>query len=139
MKRTQSTQPGARNRKRWIRPAIASGAGGTALVVWFEELLALAAEFLGVIVLPILAGIIYLFNHSVLLKPFANKWLNLAVLWEIGLLVLIIYVPFLQGPFGTYPLSLTDWALILALAITIVPVLELAKWLGRRGWFGPIE
>jgi Ca2+-transporting ATPase len=108
-------------------------------VVWFEELLALAAEFLGVIVLPILAGIIYLFNHSVLLKPFANKWLNLAVLWEIGLLVLIIYVPFLQGPFGTYPLSLTDWALILALAITIVPVLELAKWLGRRGWFGPIE
>jgi Ca2+-transporting ATPase len=76
---------------------------------------------------------------SVLLKPFANKWLNLAVLWEIGLLMLIIYVPFLQGPFGTYPLSLTDWALILALAITIVPVLELAKWLGRRGWFGPVE
>jgi Ca2+-transporting ATPase len=76
---------------------------------------------------------------SVLLKPFANKWLNLAILWEIGLLMLIIYVPFLQGPFGTYPLSLTDWALILALAVTIVPALELAKWLGRRGWFGPVE
>jgi hypothetical protein len=73
MKRTQSTQPDARNRKRWIRPAIASGAGGTALVVWFEELLALAAEFLGVIVLPILAGIIYLFNHFVFKSAFPRR------------------------------------------------------------------
>lgn len=65
MERNRSTRPGTRNRKRWIRPAVATGAGGTALVVWLEELLAFAAEFIGVIFLPILAGIIYLFNHFV--------------------------------------------------------------------------
>jgi Ca2+-transporting ATPase len=76
---------------------------------------------------------------SVWHKPFSNKWLNLSILWEIGLLVLIIYVPFLQGAFSTYSLPLEDWILILVLAFTIVPVLELAKWMGRRGWFGKVE
>ena len=78
-------------------------------------------------------------RHSVLNKPFANKWLNLAVLWEIALLVLIVYLPFLHDAFGTYSLPLTDWLLVGALAFTIVPVLELAKWMERRGWFGVVE
>lgn len=51
--------------QRWIPPATAAGAGGTALVIWFEETIAFATEFIGVIFLPILAGIIYLFNHLV--------------------------------------------------------------------------
>ena len=78
-------------------------------------------------------------RHSVLNKPFANKWLNMAVLWEIALLVLIVYLPFLHDAFGTYSLPLTDWLLVVALAFTIVPVLELAKWMERRGWFGAVE
>jgi Ca2+-transporting ATPase len=69
---------------------------------------------------------------SVTHKPFANKWLNRAVLWELLLLVLIIYVPFLQVPFGTYSLSLFDWALIAGAAATVVPVLEVSKWFLRR-------
>jgi hypothetical protein len=48
--------------QRLWKPAIATGTGGTALVIWFEEILSLATEFIGVIFLPILAGIIYLFN-----------------------------------------------------------------------------
>lgn len=78
-------------------------------------------------------------RHSVLNKPFANKWLNLAVLWETALLVLIVYLPFLHEPFGTYSLPLTDWLLVITLAATVVPVLELAKWAERRGWFGNVE
>jgi len=78
-------------------------------------------------------------RHSVLNKPFANKWLNLAVLWEVVLLVAIVYLPFLQGPFGTYALPLQDWALVAGLAVTIVPVLELAKWAVRKGWLGKVE
>jgi Ca2+-transporting ATPase len=78
-------------------------------------------------------------RHSVFDKPFANKWLNLAILWELALLVLIIYVPFLHEPFGTYALPLEDWLLAGALAATIVPVLELSKWAERRGWFGDVE
>jgi Ca2+-transporting ATPase len=39
---------------------------------------------------------------SVLRRPFANKWLNAAIAWELLLLAVVIYAPFLQGPFGTY-------------------------------------
>jgi len=73
---------------------------------------------------------------SVFTRPFANKWLNLSILWEIVLLILIIYVPFLHDAFGTYYLPWIDWVITLGLALTIVPVLEIAKWMERRGWFG---
>ncbi len=72
-------------------------------------------------------------RHSVLKKPFANKWLNRAVGWEIVLLVLIIYLPFLQEPFNTYSLPLVDWLIIGGLAVTIIPVLEIGKWMVRKG------
>ncbi|MBF8282508.1 MAG: ATPase, P-type (transporting), HAD superfamily, subfamily IC, partial [Anaerolineales bacterium] len=35
-------------------------------------------------------------RNSVLDRPFANKWLNFAILWELALLILIVYVPFLH-------------------------------------------
>ncbi|MEZ0396630.1 MAG: cation-translocating P-type ATPase [Anaerolineales bacterium] len=78
-------------------------------------------------------------RHSVFQRPFANKWLNLAILWEIGLLLLIVYLPFLHEPFNTYSLPLVDWLIVLALALTIMPVLELAKWMERRGWLGKMD
>jgi P-type Ca2+ transporter type 2C len=75
---------------------------------------------------------------SVFVKPFANKWLNLAIVWELLLLAAIVYVPFLHEPFGTFALPLTDWLIVLTLALTVTPVLELAKWLQRRGLFGKL-
>ena len=78
-------------------------------------------------------------RHSVLNQPFANKWLNVAIVWELLLLALIVYVPFLHEPFGTFSLPLVDWAIIVALAFTVVPVLELSKWMERRGWFGKMS
>ncbi len=78
-------------------------------------------------------------RHSVLNKPFENRWLNLAVGWEMVLLVLIIYIPFLNEAFSTYALPLMDWLIVGALSLTIVPVLEIAKWFERRGWFGVVE
>jgi Ca2+-transporting ATPase len=78
-------------------------------------------------------------RHSVLNKPFANKWLNLAVSWELVLLVLIIYLPFLREAFSTYALPAMDWLIVFGLAFTVMPVLELAKWFERRGWFGKVE
>ncbi len=77
-------------------------------------------------------------RHSVLKRPFANKWLNLAIVWELILLVLVVYVPFLRSPFGTYNLPLIDWVIVITLALTISPVLELTKWMERRGWFGEL-
>nr|MBA3768285.1 cation-translocating P-type ATPase [Acidobacteriota bacterium] len=75
-------------------------------------------------------------RQSVLRHPFANRWLNLAILWELLMLALILYVPFLHDMFDTFSLPLADWLIILSLAFTISPVLELAKWMERRGWFG---
>ena len=71
-------------------------------------------------------------RHSVLRRPFANRWLNVAVLWELMLLLLVVYLPFLQRAFGTFSLTWLDWSIIVALAFSVSPVLELTKWLGRR-------
>jgi Ca2+-transporting ATPase len=51
------------------------------------------------------------------------------------LLGLILYVPLLSKPFRTFELPLIDWAIVVGLALTISPVLELVKWALRRGWF----
>jgi Ca2+-transporting ATPase len=75
---------------------------------------------------------------SVLQQPFANRWLNMAVAWELVLLIAIAYVPFLQRAFGTFSFSASDWLLTVALAFSIVPVLEGVKWMVRRGWFGDL-
>jgi Ca2+-transporting ATPase len=71
-------------------------------------------------------------------NPLANRWLNIAVAWELVLLVVIVYLPFLQKPFGTFSLTAADWLLTTALAFSIVPVLETVKWMARRGWFGEV-
>ena len=78
-------------------------------------------------------------RHSVLRHPFANKWLNIAILWELFMLGLILYVPFLENVFGTLALPVRDWLIIVAAALTVSPVLELAKWMERRGWFGKLS
>ncbi len=78
-------------------------------------------------------------RNSILDNPFANKWLNYAILVDLAMLLLVIYVPFLHDAFDTYYLPLEDWLIIIGLAITVMPVLEAAKWMVRRGWFGKIE
>ena len=78
-------------------------------------------------------------RRSVLNRPFANRWLNLAILLELPMLALVVYVPFLHDAFGTFYLPLHDWLIIGAVASTIFPVLELAKWMVRRGWFGKLS
>ena len=78
-------------------------------------------------------------RHSVLRRPFANRWLNIAILWELVMLGLILYVPFLERVFGTYAITTADWLVIVAAAFTVSPVLELVKWAERRGWLGELR
>ncbi len=75
-------------------------------------------------------------HRSVLDHPLANKWLNRAIVWELAMLSVVVYVPWLHQPFGTYSLPVIDWVIIILLSATVSPVLELAKWMVRRGWFG---
>ena len=72
-------------------------------------------------------------------RPWANRWLNRAVAWELALLGVVVQWPALHGAFGTTGLAAGDWALVAAVALTVAPVLELAKWLARRGRLGPLD
>lgn len=65
-------------------------------------------------------------------NPFKNKWLNRALLVEVFLLGLLLYVPFLQNVFGTFGFTLREWVYILVTAASIIPVIEAAKWVNRR-------
>jgi P-type Ca2+ transporter type 2C len=76
---------------------------------------------------------------SVLNRPFANTWLNRAIVWELVLLFVVVYVPSLHEPFTTFSLSIVDWVIVVGLALTISPVLDAAKWMERRGWFGEMR
>ena len=78
-------------------------------------------------------------RRSLLHRPLANKWLNLAIFWELGLLLFIVLFSPMQKIFGTYELSQNDWLIVVGAALTISPVLELAKWFERRGWFGKLS
>jgi Ca2+-transporting ATPase len=67
---------------------------------------------------------------------FRNKWLNLAIASQIVLLWVIVEVPFFNDIFNTYPLSLSEWLIVILVAATVFPVLELSKlvirWQERR-------
>lgn len=65
---------------------------------------------------------------------FNNKWMNIAVLSSLGLLLLILYVPFFNTIFNTVPLGWTEWRLILPLLLVPSIAAELAKmFVTRRG------
>ncbi|MBM3119397.1 MAG: cation-translocating P-type ATPase [Chloroflexi bacterium] len=77
-------------------------------------------------------------EHSLFkIGPFANRWLLLAIGWECIMLSLVVYLPILQGPFNTYPLTLADWLIAILSASTIFIVAEVYKlinsWLRPKG------
>jgi Ca2+-transporting ATPase len=113
--------------------AVTRAMGGTV-----EE--AMAHTFISLVLIQFFKAYNYRSDRrSVLDHPFANRWLNLAVLWEVLLLAAIIYVPFLQDAFGTFAFSAAEWFVLLGVAASVVPVLEAAKWMVRRGWFGEMD
>jgi Ca2+-transporting ATPase len=75
-------------------------------------------------------------KEHVFRKPFSNKWLNLAIAWELVMLAAIIYVPVLTAPFGTFAMPAEDWVIVVCGALTVVPVIETVKWLIRNGRLG---
>ncbi len=94
---------------------------------------AMTMTFMSLVLIQFLKAYSYRSDReSVMLKPFANRWLNWAILVELPLLVLIVHVPFLHKPFGTMSLPLLDWLIVIGLSFTVVPVLEIVKWFIRR-------
>lgn len=72
-------------------------------------------------------------EHSLFkVSPLTNRWLLGAIASSVLMLFLVLYVPFLQGIFETYALTLTDWAIVLFLASSIIIVFEIIKFVGSR-------
>lgn len=63
---------------------------------------------------------------------FSNRYLILAVAWEIMMLSIILYIPFFNPLFNTAPLSPIDWFIVLIAAGTGFAYLEISKWLQTR-------
>ncbi|KAL6516498.1 Calcium-transporting ATPase 4, endoplasmic reticulum-type [Orobanche gracilis] len=65
------------------------------------------------------------------MPPWVNPWLLLAMSISFALHFLILYVPFLARIFGIVPLSLNEWLLILAVALPVILIDEVLKFVGR--------
>jgi Ca2+-transporting ATPase len=97
---------------------------------------AMTLTFVSLVLMEFFKAYGYRSDHQhVLHRPLTNRWLNVAILWELGLLISIIYVPFLQRTFELAPVSLWEWMFLLFWSHTILPVLEVGKWLERLGVF----
>lgn len=66
------------------------------------------------------------------LGVFSNKWMQYAVSLSVILILAVVYIPILQGPFNTVPLTLEHWAVILPLAAMPAIVAEITKLVLRR-------
>jgi P-type Ca2+ transporter type 2C len=62
---------------------------------------------------------------------FSNKWMNIAVLFSIAMHLVLIYTA-LGNFFGTVPLTLDNWLLILPFAVSGLIVFEVAKLFKRK-------
>ncbi|XP_047313599.1 calcium-transporting ATPase 4, endoplasmic reticulum-type-like [Impatiens glandulifera] len=65
------------------------------------------------------------------MPPWVNPWLLMAMSISFGLHFLILYVPFLAKVFGIVPLSLNEWLLVLAVALPVILIDEVLKFIGR--------
>jgi Ca2+-transporting ATPase len=98
---------------------------------------AMTMTFVSLVVIQFFKAYNFRSDHlSVLTRPFANQWLNLAVVTGLVMLAGIVHLPIMHGPFSTYSLTMVDWAIVAGVAFSVSPVLEAAKWCIRRGWFG---
>ncbi|MAH47492.1 cation-transporting ATPase [Candidatus Pacearchaeota archaeon] len=66
------------------------------------------------------------------IKPFSNKWVNYGFLGSLVLMLIVIYVPFLQKVFQFVSLSVVELLLIVVLSSGVLWLGEIYKWFKRR-------
>ncbi len=64
---------------------------------------------------------------------FKNRFLVVSVIISVAITVAVVQWPLLARLFHTVPLNLNEWLLATILSLSLVPVVELTKWLMRRG------
>lgn len=73
-------------------------------------------------------------NSLLLMPPWSNPWLLVAMFVSLGLHCVILYVPFLAHIFSIVPLSFNEWLLVLLFAAPVILVDEILKMFGRAFW-----
>ena len=63
---------------------------------------------------------------------FSNHRILLGIVVEIGLIALLMYVPFLQGAFNTGPLNVSEWIFLFCIPVPIFLIEEFRKLIVRK-------
>ena len=71
-------------------------------------------------------------NSVIKIGIFSNRWINLAVLSSLIMILAVIYIPFLNPVFTTQPLSTSHWFYITPLLIVPSLVAEITKIFTKR-------
>ena len=66
------------------------------------------------------------------LSPLRSPILLFGALTALGIHIAAMYLPFMESVLGTRPVSLVEWLAMIGLAATIIPAMELHKWLWNR-------
>ncbi len=66
------------------------------------------------------------------INPLGNPFLFYSMIAAVLAQLAFIYAPPLQWVFRTVPLTATEWVRVLAVAASVLVVVELDKWLRRR-------
>ncbi|MGM0371754.1 MAG: cation-translocating P-type ATPase [Halobacteriota archaeon] len=138
MKRGPRTESGVIDRPMLT---LIGGFGGTATVVLLGVLVltldgasavtpyAMTMVFTGFVVFEIAK--LYLVRFTRGTSPLSNPWLSAAVLLSILLQLAVLYTP-LNRYFGTIPLSLSDWGILLGALGLAMPAFLTVAWVVRR-------
>lgn len=65
------------------------------------------------------------------LSPLRSPILLLGALAALAIHVAAMHIPLMQDVLGTQPASMTTWVVVAALAVSVVPAVELHKWVWR--------
>jgi Ca2+-transporting ATPase len=71
-------------------------------------------------------------NSLLVMPPWCNPYLLLAITCSIGVHFTILYVPFLAEIFAIVPLTVEDWILVLQFSFPVVIIDEVLKFVGRN-------
>lgn len=70
-------------------------------------------------------------NSLLVIPPWVNPYLLLAIIASIGSHMFILYVPVMNSIFGIAPLSLYEWQLVLLFSFPVILIDEVLKFIGR--------
>lgn len=70
-------------------------------------------------------------NSLLVIPPWVNPYLILAILASVGSHIFILYVPVMNQIFGITPLSLNEWYMVLAFSAPVILIDEVLKFIGR--------